>query len=86
MWKEEVNLALKFYQNQEKFHNVSYSFIMSNFVSSDPGFTYVWVSNKASKTIGPPGKPKGNVAHIVHCTVSPEIVLMGCYNTHVFTA
>jgi hypothetical protein len=43
-------------------------------------------SNKSSKTIGPPGKPEGNVAHRVHCSVSPEIVLMGGYNTHVFVA
>jgi hypothetical protein len=26
------------------------------------------------QTIGPPGKPEGNVAHRVHNTVSPEIV------------
>ena len=40
-------------------------------------------SNKASKTIGPPGKLEGNVTHIVHYAVSPKIVLMGDYNTHV---
>jgi hypothetical protein len=30
---------------------------------------------KPSKTIDPPGKPKGNTSHRVHCTVSPEIAL-----------
>jgi hypothetical protein len=53
---------------------------------SDPGFMSVRGSNKASKTIGPPGKPEGNTVHRVHCVVSPEIVLMGGYNTHVFAA
>ena len=51
----------------------------------DPRFMSVWVSNKASKTIGPPGKPKGNVAHKMCCAFSPEIDLMGGYKTHVFT-
>jgi hypothetical protein len=46
----------------------------------------VQVSNKASKTIDPPGKPEGNVAHRMRCAVSPEIALMGGCNTHVFTA
>jgi hypothetical protein len=46
---------------------------------------YVWVSNKAYKTIGPPSKPKGNAAHRVPRAISPEIVLMGGCNTHVFT-
>jgi hypothetical protein len=41
-------------------------------------------SNKASKSICPTGKPEGNIAHRVHCAVSPEIVLMGDYNTQVF--
>jgi hypothetical protein len=45
----------------------------------------VRVSNKASKTIDPPSKPEGNVVHRVHRAFSPEIVLMGGYNTHVFT-
>jgi hypothetical protein len=52
---------------------------------SDTGFMYVRGSKKSSKTIGPPGNPEGNV-HRVHCAVSPEIVLMGVYNTHVFVA
>jgi hypothetical protein len=43
-----------------------------------------WGSNKASKTIVPPGNPKGNPTHRVHCVVSPEIVLMGDCNTQVF--
>jgi hypothetical protein len=30
----------------------------------DPGFMSVRVSNKASKTIGPPGKPEGNTTHM----------------------
>ena len=42
-----------------------------------------WGSNKASKTIGPPGKPEGNAVHRVHYAVSPEIVLMGDSNTQV---
>jgi hypothetical protein len=47
---------------------------------------FVWGSNKASKTISPPGKLEGNAAHRVHCAVSPKIVLMGGYNTHVFSS
>jgi hypothetical protein len=47
---------------------------------------FVWVSKKASKTIGPPGKPEGNTTHKVHNVVSPEITLMGVCNTHVFAA
>jgi hypothetical protein len=43
-------------------------------------------SNKASKTIIPLGKPKGNATHRVNCVISPEIVLMGGYNTHVFVS
>jgi hypothetical protein len=46
----------------------------------------VWGSKKASKTIGPLGKPESNAVHRVHCAVSLEIVLMGVYNTHVFAA
>jgi hypothetical protein len=65
---------------------VGYLYILFDFVLSDPGFMFVRGSNKASKTIDPPGKPEGNAAHKVHCTVSPEIVLMGGYNTHVFVA
>jgi hypothetical protein len=64
----------------------SYIYIPYEFILSDLGFMSVQVSNKASKTIGPPGKPEGNTAHRVHCVVSPEIVLMGGCNTHVFTA
>jgi hypothetical protein len=45
---------------------------------------FVWVSNKASKTIDPPGKPEGNVVHRMHYVVSPKIVLMGGCNTHAF--
>jgi hypothetical protein len=46
----------------------------------------IWVSNKASKTIGPPGKPEGNTTHKMCCAVSPEIALMGGCKTQVFTA
>jgi hypothetical protein len=46
----------------------------------------VWDSNKASKTIDPLGKPEGKEAYIVHYVVSPEIVLMGGFNTQVFAA
>jgi hypothetical protein len=56
---------------------------MSEFI--DPGFMYVQVSNKASKTIDPPSKPEGNTTHIVRCAVSPKIALMGGCKTHVFT-
>jgi hypothetical protein len=52
----------------------------------DREFMSVWVSNKASKTIGPSDKPEGNTVHGVHCAISPEIVLMGGCNTHVFAA
>jgi hypothetical protein len=34
----------------------------------------------------PPGKPEGNTVHIMHCTVSPEIVLMGGCNAQVLVA
>jgi hypothetical protein len=61
-----------------------YSSILSEFI--DPGFMSVRVSNKASKTIGPPGKPEGNTTHRMRCTVSPEIALMGGCKTQVFTA
>jgi hypothetical protein len=44
------------------------------------------VSNKASKTIGPSGKPKGNTTHRMQCTVSHEIYLMGGCKNQVFTA
>jgi hypothetical protein len=37
--------------------------ILSEFI--DPGFMSVRVSNKASKTIGPPGKPEGNTTQNV---------------------
>jgi hypothetical protein len=58
--------------------------LLSEFI--DPGFMSIQVSNKASKTIGPPGKPEGNTTHRMHCAVSPEIALMGGCKTHVFTA
>jgi hypothetical protein len=35
------------------------------------------VSNKASKTIGPSGKPEGNTVHRMHYVVSLEIDLNG---------
>jgi hypothetical protein len=59
---------------------------MSEFVLSDPGFMSVQGSNKASKTIDPPGKPEGNAAHKVHYIVSPEMFLMGGYNIQVLVA
>jgi hypothetical protein len=43
-------------------------------------------SKKAFKTIDPPSKPEGNTSHKVHYVVSPKIVLMGGYNTHVIEA
>jgi hypothetical protein len=61
-----------------------YSPMLSDFV--DPGLMFVQVSNKVSKTIGPPGKPKGNTTQRMRCAVSPEICLMGGYKTRVFTA
>jgi hypothetical protein len=69
-------------------HNVGYYLYLSlyPYLDCDPGFMSIWGSNKASKTIGPPGKPEGNTVHRVHCAVSPEIVLMGGCNTHVFAA
>jgi hypothetical protein len=39
---------------------------------------------KHLKTIGPPGKPEGNAAHMIHSAVSPKINFMGDYNTQVF--
>jgi hypothetical protein len=51
--------------------NSSYS-TLSEFI--DPGLMFIQVSNKAYKTIGPPGKPEGNTTHIA---VSPKITLMG---------
>jgi hypothetical protein len=64
---------------------VGYYSIMSEFLISDPGFMSIWVSNKASKTIAPHGKPVGNTTHRMHCAVSPEIDLMGGCNNQVFT-
>jgi hypothetical protein len=61
-----------------------YSSIMSEFI--DPGFMSVQVSNKASKTIGPSGKPEGNMAHRMRCAISTKIILMGGCNTQVFIA
>jgi hypothetical protein len=61
-----------------------YLYILYEFVLSDPRFMFVRGSNKASKNIVPLGKPEGNTVRRVHCAVSPEIVLMGGYNTHVF--
>jgi hypothetical protein len=46
----------------------------------------IQVSNKDSKTIGPPSKPEVNTSHRVHYAVSLEIYLMGGCNTHVFIA
>jgi hypothetical protein len=60
------------------------SYILSKV--NDPGFMSVWGSNKASKNIGPPGKPEGNTVHRMRCIVSPKIDLMGGCNTHVFIA
>jgi hypothetical protein len=60
-----------------------YSSILSEFI--DPGFMSVQVSNKESKTIGPPGKPEGNTTHGMHCALSPKITLMGGCKTQVFT-
>ena len=62
---------------------VTLSYILSEFI--EPGFMSVQVSNKASKTIDPPGKPEGNTTHRMRCVVSPEIDLMGGCKTHVFT-
>jgi hypothetical protein len=60
------------------------NYIIYEFVLNDPGFMSVRGSKKASKTISSPCKPEGNATHRVHRTFSPEIVLMGGYNTHVF--
>jgi hypothetical protein len=46
------------------FNGILTSSILSEFI--DPGFMSVRVSNKASKTIGPPGKPEGNTTHRMH--------------------
>jgi hypothetical protein len=61
-----------------------FSPILYDFI--DPGFKSIQGSNKASKTISPPGKPEGNATHRMCCAVSPEIALMGGCNTHVFIA
>jgi hypothetical protein len=37
---------------------------------------YYGFQKKPFKTIGPSGKPEGNVVHRVHYVVSPEIVLL----------
>jgi hypothetical protein len=42
----------------------------------DPGFISSRVPTKP-KTIDPSGKPEGNIVHIRHCAVSPEIALNG---------
>jgi hypothetical protein len=52
-------------------------YILSKFVMSDPWFMSIRGSNKSSKTIGPPGNPKGNTVHMLYCAISPEIVSMG---------
>jgi hypothetical protein len=44
------------------------------------GLTQVLISigfQQNPQTIGPPGKPEGNVVHRVHNAVSPEIALWG---------
>jgi hypothetical protein len=61
-----------------------YSSILSAFI--DPGLMSIRVSNKASKTIIPPSKPKGITTHRMHCAISPKIALMGGCKTHVFTS
>jgi len=61
-----------------------YSVWVCIFNLCDLGLIFVQGSNKSIKTISPPGKPEGNVAHKVLYIVSPEIVLIGGYNTHVF--
>jgi hypothetical protein len=60
-----------------------FSPILPEFI--DPRFMSIRGSNKASKTIGPPGKLEGNIAHIMCCAVSPKIALMGGFNMEVFT-
>jgi hypothetical protein len=63
---------------------IGYLYIMSEFLLSDTEFMSARGSNKASKTIAPPGKLEGNAAHRVHYVISHEIFLMGGYNNHVF--
>jgi hypothetical protein len=41
----------------------------------DPGLDMNRLPTNPSKTISPPGKLEGNIAHRVYCAVSPEIVL-----------
>jgi hypothetical protein len=51
---------------------------------ADPGSVPSLVSNNTLlKTIDPLGKPEGKTMHMMHCIVSPEIVLMGGCNTHI---
>jgi hypothetical protein len=47
---------------------------------ADLGSDLLWFPTKPLKTIGPHGKPEGNIAHRMNCIVSHEIVLMGGYN------
>jgi hypothetical protein len=61
---------------------ISLSLLASSWV--DPGSYLNRFPTKPSKTIDPPGKPKGNVAHRVHSIVSPKIAFMGDWNSQVF--
>jgi hypothetical protein len=72
------------HQNTIVGYYITYSSILSEFI--EPWFMSVHVSNKASKTIDTPGNLEGNTTHKMRCAVSPEIALMGGYNTQVFIA
>jgi hypothetical protein len=71
--------------NLGKFYPISYERIFLGYSPNKKGLlTSSWVDpgsdlnrfpTKPSKTIGPPGKPEGNVVHRVHNAVSPEIAL-----------
>jgi hypothetical protein len=57
-----------------------FSFVRSSrpvYLSYNPKVHVIQVSNKASKTISPPGKLEGNTVQRMHCAVSPEIALNG---------
>jgi hypothetical protein len=70
---------------KKPFFGLIYSpFVLSELI--DLGFMYIRVSNKASKTIGPLGKPEGNATHKMRCVVLLEIALMGGCKTQVFPA